>query len=309
MEPLVMIDQNKSCPKKNTRNRVEWLAGLLLLAITSATSHQGPISVEGYSHISAHRFRYTTSQLPCSRGENFENQDFSLSTSPSPHIALITELDACDSMPRVEETLRAIECAVSTGRVSLVSVRVAKQDHEDTLNDDHEARVVELTTRLVALSERYSSFRVVVSSDWMWAAQAAKAHGIHFKERHCHLIPEIRKQFASSPLLVGTSTHSIQSAKDAWSLYRPDYLFVGTCYATQSHPGKVDLEGPELPGRVCQELQGEDRPIVFAIGGIDVNNCHEPVSKFGADGVSIIRAILQSPDPAATTEKIYQSML
>ena len=97
-----------------------------------------------------------------------------------------------------------------------------------------------------------------------------------------------------------------------------DYLFVGTCYLTQSHPEKQSLdqlEGPSLPGRVRQELYqiynnrpdstcSEKKsqststllppPIIFAIGGIDDQNCHEPVITFGADGAATIRTVMHS---------------
>jgi thiamine monophosphate synthase len=90
-------------------------------------------------------------------------------------------------------------------------------------------------------------FQVVVSSDWVSAAVEAKAHGVHVKEMHRHLMQDIRRKLGGEPL-IGTSAHSVESAVSAFEIHRPDYIFVGTCYATQSHPGKIVLEGPELPG-------------------------------------------------------------
>lgn len=223
-----------------------------------------------------------------------------------PYLAVITEPDACDSHERIHATIQAIQSAVSTGKVALVSVRVVKPKHVESTRE-FEERVVTLTTQLVAMASVHP-FRVVVTSDWVDSAIMACAHGIHVKERDRSRIPEIRQLFASKIPLIGTSAHSVSSALKASSEYKPDYIFVGTCYATASHPEKVELEGPELPGAVCRALKGqEDRPIVLAIGGIDEENCEGPL-KYGADGVAAIRSVLQSPDPAKSVESMHKNM-
>jgi len=226
----------------------------------------------------------------------------------SPYLTVITEPDACDSEERMSTSFQAISSAVSTGKVALVSVRVVQPQHEKS-PELFEKRVVELTRQLVALSSEYP-FRVVVTSDYVDAAIQSSAHGIHVKERHRSRITEIREQFAPRIPLIGTSAHSVSSALEATSLYRPDYIFVGTCYATASHPEKVELEGPALPGTVCRALEEDrkDRPVVLAIGGIDEDNCAEPVVEHGADGVAAIRSVLQSPDPALTVDTMLRNI-
>ena len=81
-----------------------------------------------------------------------------------------------------------------------------------------------------------------------------------------------------------------------------------------------DLEGPTLPGIVRRAVldawqQDSDTvrrrpspPLVLAIGGIDDTNCHEPVATYGADGVAVIRSILQADDPAQMTHQIKTNM-
>jgi thiamine-phosphate diphosphorylase len=223
-----------------------------------------------------------------------------------PYLAVITEPDACDSKERMDATIQAITSAVSTGKVALVSIRVV-QPKNIASSQVFEERVVELTTALVSLAVEHA-FHVVVTSDWVGAAIKACAHGIHVKEHHCSRIPVIQQCFQPRIPLIGTSAHSISSALKATSMYQPDYLFVGTCYTTASHPEKMGLEGPQLPGRICRELEGKDRPVIFAIGGIDEENCAEPVVKYGSDGVAAIRSILQSSDPAKSVEAIMKNM-
>jgi thiamine-phosphate diphosphorylase len=228
-----------------------------------------------------------------------------------PYLAVITEPDACDNPKRVNETLTALSSAVSTNKVALISVRVVQPTNVP--RDEFEQRVVNLTRQLVVMSSKHS-FQVAVTSDWIDAAVQSCAHGIHVKERHRSLIPEIRLQFAPRVALIGTSAHSVSSALKANSEYQPDYLFVGTCYPTESHPEKVKLEGPALPGQVCRALEQQqqqqqlDRPVVFAIGGIDEETCAEPVLDYGADGVAAIRSVLRSSNPGMTVETIHQNM-
>jgi thiamine-phosphate pyrophosphorylase len=116
------------------------------------------------------------------------------------------------------------------------------------------------------------------------------------------------RQRLGSDVTIGISAHSLESAIEAVTEYAPDYLFVGTCYKTTSHPekSKADLEGPALPGQVQRAVTSIP---VFAIGGIDETNCHEPVLRYGAHGVAVIRAVLRSSDPAQAVIQIHNNMI
>jgi thiamine-phosphate diphosphorylase len=211
----------------------------------------------------------------------------------------------------MKAALKSLHSAVSTGQVDLVSVRI----NVISSNRDIGKNVVSFTRRLMEWSDELRSFQVVLSSDWVDAAVEAKAHGVHVKESHRHRIPDIRSRFSTfrgESTLIGTSAHSVDSALSAFEVHRPDYIFVGTCYSTQSHPEKIVLEGPELPGQVCRALEkvaGRKRPKVLAIGGLDASNCHIPVGKYGADGIATIRAVLQAEDPADSVRSIITNMV
>jgi thiamine monophosphate synthase len=216
-------------------------------------------------------------------------------------------------------------------------------------------RACTLTKRLVQLSSSSSSssssqaaaattnndepsFLVLCSSDLVSVAVKARAHGIHVKEHHCTVerVTNICNQF-EYPIIIGTSTHREDSALRSFKLFtkyyenddtrhdiRPNYYFVGTCYKTESHPDKIDLEGPELPGKIRRRILEENQqqqpndkeydvtnmtspPVVFAIGGIDDTNCNEPIT-LGADGVAVIRSVLQADDPARMVGTIHRNM-
>jgi len=191
-------------------------------------------------------------------------------------------------------------------------------------------------------------------------AVKARANGVHVKEHHLHKLPDIVSRF-DYPIVIGTSTHSVESALRSYfhnddsdlsnqddnendgsprpsaTRPKPHYYFVGTCYLTASHPEKTSqsqLEGPGLPGRVKEALlaafESKGRgaitatdcshenalqktalplhfPRIMAIGGIDETNCHEPV-ELGADGVAVIRAVLQADCPVARVEEMQRNM-
>lgn len=254
--------------------------------------------------------------LESSRGEPF----FEIKSPP--YIAIITEPDACTSDAKAEATYAAIEDAVSAGRVTLVSIRLSRDPSTNDTNEHDEVyvRALALTGRLKKLvySTPTRTFYIVCSSDWSDLALETGVDGVHVKESHLEQIPHLRE---SKPgLLIGTSTHSIESAKRAWDTYRPDYYFVGTCFFTASHPEKTreqDLEGPSLPGLVkgvisansdgSENEQQQRCPVIFAIGGLDETNCSIPV-RLGADGVAVIRSILQAKSPRVVAESMMKVM-
>ena len=284
-----------------------------------------------------------------------QNLTLAFPHSKAPYLAVITESHSCDSDEAMMTALQQLNQAMSSNQIDLISVRIAPLLEDNDLKKIQEKRVYQMTRQLVEWSDsseteqescavgrtaaqenQAAAVRIVVSSEWIDAAIEARAHGIHFKESHQHRIPTIRQWLLDSPrngslcpFLIGTSAHSVESARQAWLAYQPDYFFVGTCYQSLSHPEKSvsDLEGPQLPGRVRRALEqlvlhpeddkdnvGAHRrhrlrpPPVLAIGGIDANNCQEPVQRYGADGVATIRAVLHAQDPSGIVQLMKQNM-
>mmetsp|Transcript_24237 Transcript_24237/g.52280 ORF Transcript_24237/g.52280 Transcript_24237/m.52280 type:complete len:354 (+) Transcript_24237:75-1136(+) len=255
-----------------------------------------------------------------------------------PYLALLTEPDACTSLQRVEETIRAIEQATMDGGVTLVVVRVVDDSSNETSLNKWT-----LLKNLADMKQRQrGGFLLIVNDDVDIVVRALTQNiavdGVHVKEHNAHLIPSIRQKLehatktssSSNPLneneqnhsgniIIGTSCHSLQSATTSYQLSPrgPDYLFVGTCYLTQSHPEKTSLdqlEGPSLPGIIKRATKTmpqspplSPQPIILAIGGIDEQNCHEPVS-LGADGVATIRTVMQASDPTQTVHRMKKAM-
>jgi thiamine-phosphate diphosphorylase len=208
----------------------------------------------------------------------------------------------------MDDTLTALSSALSTNKVHLICIRV---DDAQSLTKE----LTQLTQRVMQLVERYHHHNptTVVVNGNVEAAMEGGAHGVHVKEHRVALdIDTIRLQWPNA--VIGTSVHDLKTGVETCTQYNPDYVFCGTCFPTQTHPGKTDLEGPALPGQLASALlqqhqqQQQSTPTrVLAIGGISESNCHIPVQG-GAHGVAIIRSILQAPDPALTTQMIWSKL-
>jgi len=256
--------------------------------------------------------------------ENALHSSF-VTDSQSSHVAILTEPDCCHDEARMTETLHALKRAVETKKVDLVSIRTAPSEDESGDAVDFQERVTKLAKDTISLRDELKLDFSLVVNDNVEAAIASNADGVHVKEHNVDTIPSIREKLKQSKrkndgkdksIVVGTSCHSVGSGLASWRKFRPDYLFVGTCFLTQSHPEKVlpeHLEGPSLPGQVKRAIHGEMTayksggtapfgeeevlPIIFAIGGIDELNCAVPVLEHGCDGVAVIRSVLQAEDP------------
>ena len=270
-----------------------------------------------------------------------------------PFLAVLTEPDACASRKRIDETIHSIDRATADGGVTLVVVRINNNDEDDGTSENKWILLKRLSDlKQQRLEEGIRDFLLVVNNDVELVLRAIskniRVDGVHVKEYKAHMIPDIRQTLQDAlhintsasndtkqqqqSIVIGTSCHSIQSALDSYNLTPrgPDYLFVGTCYLTQSHPEKTSLdqlEGPTLPGRVRTVLfqsfnddntssNGDSDlaaltkkpPLIFAIGGIDEQNCKEPV-KYGADGVATIRTVMQADDPREAVKLMNTAML
>jgi thiamine-phosphate diphosphorylase len=248
-------------------------------------------------------------------------------------------------MREVRRTIETLQSALGTHNdhaIDLISIRVNPlpidqlvqgPNSSNRQNEEFQQRLVYLASQIMVLKRKhqehplYNEYNVVINDvNNLYSAIEANVDGIHVKEKDVAQIPYIRSVFQgtnrTNPVIIGISAHSTSEALHHFEMYRPNYIFVGTCYMTQSHPEKGihDLEGPELPGLVkrliLQHTMSKDNdakldrispPIIYAIGGIEKNNCHEPVT-YGADGVAVIRSVMQSADPARAVKEIKQSM-
>ncbi len=130
-------------------------------------------------------------------------------------------------------------------------------------------------------------------------ALAAGADGIHLPE--AGLPTKVVRRLAGESCIIGRSVHSVQAALQA-EREGADYVQVGAVYATSSHPGQAPA-GNELVRAVAEAV----RVPVVAVGGITPARVAEAIDA-GADGIAVIRAILDADDPRAAASKLREAL-
>jgi thiamine-phosphate pyrophosphorylase len=101
--------------------------------------------------------------------------------------------------------------------------------------------------------------------------------------------------------VVGRSVHSAAEARQLAGADL-DYLILGTIFPSGSHP-----EGPTIGIDAIRSAAGARVPIL-GIGGISAMNARAVIAA-GADGVSVISAILGARDPRAAAQELRDAVM
>lgn len=149
--------------------------------------------------------------------------------------------------------------------------------------------MLDLARRLLP-SARDSGARLVIN-DRVDVALAVGADGVHLGGRSLPPVPV--REVVGDEMTIGVSIHTVSEAEAARD-GGADYLFVGTIYASSSHPS-VEPAGPDLLREVSRAVE---LPLV-AIGGVDPSRIRD-VRRAGARRVAALSAVWDSDDPAAT---------
>jgi thiamine-phosphate pyrophosphorylase len=138
-----------------------------------------------------------------------------------------------------------------------------------------------------------------VDNDRVDVAVACGADGVHLGQDD--LPPaDARRQLGPVPL-IGLSTHSEAQFLAALAA-GADYAAVGPVFATPTKPGRPAV-GLDLVGFAADRA---DRP-VFVIGGVDPASLSR-VLEAGARRVAVVRAIVESADPAAAASLLSSAL-
>jgi thiamine-phosphate pyrophosphorylase len=122
--------------------------------------------------------------------------------------------------------------------------------------------------------------------------------GVHLGQND--LPVEVARRIVKDAVL-GVSTHAAEEITSAVSSsHGLDYIVVGPVFETPTKPGRP-ATGVELLTHAAGRI---DLPW-FAIGGINPGNLPE-VLEAGARRIVVVRAITQSPEPAAAAARLRQ---
>lgn len=97
---------------------------------------------------------------------------------------------------------------------------------------------------------------------------------------------------------IGRSVHSLDQARSAQS-EGADYLLVGSVYETATHPEATPLGLDSL-----REIVGLGLPVI-AIGGVSPERARD-LARTGVYGVAAIRALWDTPEPAAAAKAFLE---
>lgn len=155
--------------------------------------------------------------------------------------------------------------------------------------------------RLYRLAMELREFREsLVINDRVDVALAAGLRRVHLGGRS--LPPGVARSILGEGALLGVSTHS-RSGVRAAATEGADWIFVGTIYATPSHPGRPG-RGLAAVEEATAEAKGSP---VLAIGGVGPEHVRE-LRAAGAHGVAVIRGVWGAVDPLLAINEYLEGL-
>lgn len=135
----------------------------------------------------------------------------------------------------------------------------------------------------------------LIINDRIDLSLAVDADGVHIGQDDMPL--NIAREILGENKIIGVSVDNLTQAKKAEE--KADYLGVGPIFSTSTKPNAGSPIGLQTLQRISTHV---NIPIV-AIGGITLQNVKKVINH-GADGVAVISAIAQAPNPSKKTLKL-----
>jgi len=177
------------------------------------------------------------------------------------------------------------------GGVDIIQVRAKDRSH---------AERVDLALKIVSAAFQYHV--PIIIDDDIDAAFETGADGVHLGQLDWAAIQrDERVARLANMRIVGRSTHSLEQALVA-ERDGADYIGVGPVFPTATKPGTKPV-GVEL----VRDVAARVKIPFFAIGGITLDNVDQ-VLEAGAARVSVVSAILKSPDRTAAAAAFKQRL-
>jgi thiamine-phosphate pyrophosphorylase len=191
----------------------------------------------------------------------------------------------CEARPRGRDPEELLRPALQGG-VDVVQLREKSDDQHAVVRAGRVFR---------RLCDAYDALFIV--NDRPDLAIACAADGVHLGQDDAD--PSEARRLVGNDLLIGLSTHSPEQVD---AVGEADYFAVGPVFATPTKP-----EYPPVGTKLVAYAAAHARVPFFAIGGIDAGNVSEVVMA-GAVRVAVVRAIRDSPDPAAAARTLREQM-
>lgn len=151
----------------------------------------------------------------------------------------------------------------------------------------------------VQLKRCLAPWRVpLIINDRLDIALACDADGLHLGQSD--LSCGIARKILGKNKIIGLSVENVMDVTEA-NREEVDYIGISPVFST---PTKIDT-APELGLEGIREIASMARCPSVAIGGINIRNA-QSVLAAGADGISVVSAIMSAPDPRLAASELIQ---
>ncbi len=151
----------------------------------------------------------------------------------------------------------------------------------------------------VQLKRCLAPWRVpLIINDRLDIALACDADGLHLGQSD--LPCGIARKILGKNKIIGLSVENVMDVTEA-NREEVDYIGISPVFST---PTKIDT-APELGLEGIREIASMARCPSVAIGGINIRNA-QSVLAAGADGISVVSAIMSAPDPRLAASELIQ---
>ncbi len=198
-----------------------------------------------------------------------------------PQLCLVTD-------PTVPGLAHMVEAALDAG-ITMLQVRGPQLSAH---------QLYDLALDLCPLCQHYGVICII--NDRIDVGLAVQADGFQLG-KHSLSIATAR-DFVGPNYLLGASVHNLDEAQIALA-QGADFLLAGTIFASRSHPGEP-TSGLSLLRAI---KQAHANAMLFAIGGISVDNAHE-VMAAGADGIAVISAVLNTQNVSRAVNALRRAI-
>jgi thiamine-phosphate pyrophosphorylase len=166
---------------------------------------------------------------------------------------------------------------------------------------DKQATMKEAYPRALALRQAATEAgALLIVNDRCDLALAVAADGVHLGQEDLPIA--YARRLLGPGKIIGLSTHTASQVREAIN-GDPDYIAFGPIFRTSTktdHEPVVGLEG-------LRAVRSMTTLPMFAIGGITPDSAGKILAA-GADGLAVISAILNSPDPGSAIRNFQQSL-
>ncbi|MCM8782544.1 MAG: thiamine phosphate synthase [Candidatus Omnitrophica bacterium] len=187
-----------------------------------------------------------------------------------------------------KKDLLALASAAIAGGVDIIQLRYKHGNIKDILKIGKALR--EITAKCNVL---------FIVNDDVTLANALDADGVHLGREDLSI--QKGRAIIGEKKIIGYSTHTFAQAKKA-VLGGADYISIGPIWET---PTKAHYKAVGL--KILKKLKEEVKIPIFAIGGINLSNIGE-VIRNGADGIAVVRAIIDEKDPEASARRLKKEL-